>query len=226
MLNGELGGVINSSLVLDTYDEIVGNVTKKIKLPIKNIIRDLVHQYGNEPYYNIIINDLDFTGLELQEYRYDTPLYLLRKKGEDQYFNATLVPKGADYDLSNLNQYDSLSTFITTTESEVINIEGQEYQVAKIEYGQTAGYKEIDLVYPDELSVKAGENIVTVLDKLVKMLGNYEFFYDIDGRFIFQEKNNYINTAWNPIVQNEGDVIHVAPYWQTSPYAYELKDVK
>jgi hypothetical protein len=52
-------------------------------LPIKSIIRDLVHQYGNEPYYNIIINDLDLTGLELQEYRYDTPLYLLRKKGED-----------------------------------------------------------------------------------------------------------------------------------------------
>ena len=226
MLNGELGGVINSSLVLDTYDEVVGSITKKIKLPIKNIIRDLMYQYGNEPYHNIIINDLDLTGLELQEYRYDTPLYLLRKKGEDQYFNATLVPKGTDYDLSSLSQYDSLSTFITTTESEVVNIEGQDYQVAKIEYGQTAGYKEIDLVYPDELSVKAGENVVTVLDKLVKMLGNYEFFYDIDGRFIFQEKNTYINTAWNSTAQNEGDAVYVTPFHQASPYVYEFKDLR
>ena len=86
MLNGELGGIINSSLVLDTYDQIIApNVTKKIKNPIKQIICDMVHQYGGEPFHNIIINDLDIKGMELQEYRYDVPLYLLRQENSDQY---------------------------------------------------------------------------------------------------------------------------------------------
>ena len=47
------------------------------KYPIKQIIRDAVHQYGGEPFHNIIINDLDEMGLDLLEYRYDTPLFLI-----------------------------------------------------------------------------------------------------------------------------------------------------
>jgi hypothetical protein len=42
-----------------------------------------VHTYANEPYHNIIINDLDAYGLELLEYRYDIPMYLYRAIGED-----------------------------------------------------------------------------------------------------------------------------------------------
>ena len=77
MLNGELGGVINSSASLDSYDEIDKNNNKRtIKNPLKQVIRELVYHYGKEPMHNIIINDLDTYGLELLEYRYDVPLYL------------------------------------------------------------------------------------------------------------------------------------------------------
>jgi hypothetical protein len=41
--------------------------------------------------------------------------------------------------------------------------------------------------------LNAGETVVALLDKIVKALGNYEFFYDLDGNFIFQEKKNYLN---------------------------------
>ena len=47
------------------------------KLILKDIIKEAVHTYGKEPYHNIIINDLDDYGLELLEYRGDTPLYML-----------------------------------------------------------------------------------------------------------------------------------------------------
>jgi len=52
----------------------------------------LVHTYGGEPYHNIIINDLDTQGLELLEYRYDTPLYLYRPAEPESpiYTNATI----------------------------------------------------------------------------------------------------------------------------------------
>jgi hypothetical protein len=47
--------------------------------------------------------------------------------------------------------------------------------------------------------VNAGETITSVLDKIKNTLGDFEYFYDIDGRFIFQKKKNGINTSWNNV---------------------------
>jgi hypothetical protein len=71
-------------------------------------------------------------------------------------------------------------------DSTIVTVNGVGYNVAKIDFGETAGYKEIDLVYPTELLANAGETVMSVLDKIKNMLGNYEYFYDLDGRFIFQ----------------------------------------
>lgn len=226
MLNGELGGIINSSLVLDTYDQIIApNVTKKIKNPIKQIICDLVHQYGGEPFHNIIINDLDIKGMELQEYRYDVPLYLLRQENSDQYVQGTFDGSIGSPPINSLRYYDSLSDFAGTISSELTTINQTKYHVAKIEYGQTAGYKEIDLVYPSELAANAGESVVSVLDKIKNMLGDYEYFYDVYGRFIFQKKQTYMNTSWNPSENSEG-AIYVDPYFASAPYSYNFSDSK
>ena len=59
------------------------------------------------------------------------------------------------------------------------------YTVARVEYGETAGYRQIDLIYPGELISNIGETLTSILDKIVDMLGDFEYFYDIDGRFIF-----------------------------------------
>jgi hypothetical protein len=50
----------------------------------------MVHTYGGEPYYNIIINDLDTYGLELLEYRYGTDMFLYRELGKDIYENVSI----------------------------------------------------------------------------------------------------------------------------------------
>jgi len=98
LLNGEIGGTLNSSVDFGQYDIEVGReeesnrpIFKTIKYPIKDIIREMVHTYANEPFYNIIINDLDDAGLELQEYRYNTPMYIWRKQGSYDYFNGSLI---------------------------------------------------------------------------------------------------------------------------------------
>jgi hypothetical protein len=31
----------------------------------------------------------------------------------------------------------------------------------------------------------AGENVVTILDKIKNQLGDFEYFYDVDGKFVF-----------------------------------------
>lgn len=225
MLNGELGGTINSSASLDSYDEIDKNNNKRtIKNPLKQVIRELVYHYGKEPMHNIIINDLDMTGLELLEYRYDIPLYLIRKKGEPVYETATLSNEIEGEDISQLAQYDETTIDGTVIDSTIVTVNGVDYNIAKIDFGETAGYKEIDLVYPTELLANAGETVTSVLDKIKNMLGNYEYFYDLDGRFIFQQKKTYVNSSWNPSARNEGDQVYVESYMAATPYSYKFSD--
>ena len=65
------------------------------------------------------------------------------------------------------------------------------YRVAKIEYGEDIGYRLTDLIYNGDLITSLGESFSSVLDKIKTMLGDFEYFYDIDGRFVFQRKKNF-----------------------------------
>lgn len=56
-----------------------------------------------------------------------------------------------------------------------------------------AGYVMTPFVYPGELTMNAGQSVTNVLDKIKEVLGNFEYYYDINGRFIFQEQKNYLN---------------------------------
>mgnify|MGYP003291362531 CR=1 FL=1 len=71
------------------------------------------------------------------------------------------------------------------------------YTVHKITYGETVGYRLTDITYAGDLISKAGESLTSILDKIKTMLGNFEYFYDVYGRFIFQKKKTYITNDWN-----------------------------
>lgn len=62
-------------------------------------------------------------------------------------------------------------------------------------YGEDIGYVYTDFYYPSELIGNPGDNVCTILDKIKNTLGNFEYFYDIDGNFRFQEKKNFLNTT-------------------------------
>lgn len=61
--------------------------------------------------------------------------------------------------------------------------------------GMDIGYIYTDFVYPGELIGNAGESVCDILDKIKNTLGNYEYYYDYEGNFIFQEIKNYLNTT-------------------------------
>ena len=63
------------------------------------------------------------------------------------------------------------------------------------EYGDDVGFIFTDFTYPSELIENAGSSVVTVLDKIKSTLGNYEYFYDVHGNFVWQEIKNYLNTT-------------------------------
>lgn len=217
LLNGEIGGALESPVDFGAIDEKQPNGDIiKIKLKIKDIIRNAVHVYGNEPYHNIIINDLDTYGLELLEYRYEVPLYLWTDEinsGNYVFKNALIESETLRYRIEgdSTEQLYSLKTLpnevfvslvnpLTGTNSGkvIIDESGNKIKIAKIEYGDTAGYRTTDLVYAGDLISNMGETITSVLDKIKNMLVEFEYFYNIDGQFVFQKKPSYITTMWGP----------------------------
>lgn len=65
--------------------------------------------------------------------------------------------------------------------------------------GEDIGFIYTDFTYPGQLNSVAGDTVCTVLDKIVSVLGNFEYFYDINGNFVFQEINNNLNTSQSTI---------------------------
>ena len=91
------------------------------------------------------------------------------------------------------------------------------------QYGQDIGYRHVDFTYPGELILAAGDTVATLLDKICNILGNFEYFYDLEGRFIFQEKKNYLNTS--------GDLTKLTPenyyyHYSNTKYEYAIKGLQ
>ena len=202
------------------------NYTKE-KNPIDKIIREAVHTYGKEPYHNIIINDLDNYGLEQLTYKGDITLYALKDFSSGEF--TQLVRKGS---ISSLDTIVKDSKFQFEPKNNEINNNVQPtviiyqnskfiklpsppsgnsipshryYTVAQFEYGDDIGYRLTDLVYTGDLVSNVGDSLTSVLDKIKTMLGDFEYFYDLEGRFVFQRKKTYINVSWNTMVDNKDE---------------------
>ena len=91
--------------------------------------------------------------------------------------------------------------------------------IAKIDYGETAGYHAIPLTYNNDLILNAGETVTSLLDKIKNMLGDFEYFYDLQGRFVFQKKNTYIQELFSPV---DGEL--VTPTMYSTQYSYRFED--
>jgi hypothetical protein len=78
------------------------------------------------------------------------------------------------------------------------------YWVAKIETGQTVGFEPDYLIYPhgeddSGLTISPGGTFTEILDKIVTFLGDYEYFYNTEGQFVFQKKQEELNFNWKGV---------------------------
>lgn len=76
----------------------------------------------------------------------------------------------------------------------------QTYIIRELHKADAVGYTTSLLTYPSELSGNIGEAITSALDKIVQVLGNYEYFYNLDGQFVFQAKPAYATNTWEQTV--------------------------
>lgn len=75
---------------------------------------------------------------------------------------------------------------------------------ATYESGDDIGYEIVPFTWPGApLTANAGETITSVLDKL-KTLGDYEYFFDIEGKFIWQAKKTYTYGDNGAAIDNAG----------------------
>ena len=248
LLNGDLGGVITSltadfGKVEEIDDE--GNINI-ISLPLKEIITEVVHTWAREPYENIIIEDLDEVGLELLEYRGEEPMYFLVSDTTNEVSNMMMeseipnhfyyysVDGGITYTTNTKMSLDD-DRFIYDTRTEFYDIQthpthikddqGETYTVIKCSYGETIGFRETDLTYAGELIGNVGNSIVqSCLEPIKNMLGNYEYFYDIEGRFHFQRKRIFIDVSWNNLKEDDSKEIYADSTALTSPVIYSFEN--
>ena len=156
----------------------VGTRTE-VKQTFYDIIQTLVCNYGGEALERIFINDVP---LEIKQ--------LVRYTG-----NNTLYYNSA-------NDYYTLDADYIVPDEDSGQSEGTQKE---FNYNEDVGYVYTPFTYADlgggngELISNIGDNVCTILDKVKTNLGNFEYFYDINGNFVFQEIKNYLNNSYSPI---------------------------
>jgi len=144
--------------------------TKEIQNFFYDIIQTVVCNYGGEGIDKIIINDIP-------------------RKIKQMVFN---LGPGSLF-------YNPLQGEYSIDQSLGIDSSGNWVEFEEFE---ECGYVYTDFTWPgdSELVASPGETVTSILDQIVeKLYGNYEYFYDIDGNFVFQEKKNYLNVSYIPV---------------------------
>ena len=186
LLNGTAGGTLPAAINFESIDTLGpdGDLHTDY-VQINQLIREMVNHFGNEDLNKIIINDIPDRIKQVLKWRNSNPLYLWMNKND---------------------RNDALYTTINSNDI----LDPDEYNKKTILYNYDCGYSYVNFVYPGELVASPGDTVCTMLDKLKQTLGNYEYYYDVFGNFIFQEIKNYVNISeWRNtnVYGEQGDVL-------------------
>ena len=181
LLNGDAGGVIPASVTFSEKEDSNGDIQKPL---ISQIIFQLVNHFGAEDAAKIVIEDIDDKIKQVMKYTGSNPIYYLETTG------GTVTTRRFF-----LDRTEALNAAAATGQNES--------DIVTFEYGDDIGFVLTDFVYPGELTCNPGDTVTSVLDKIIAVLGNFEYFYDVYGNFHFQEIKNYLNTTYTTTVMNK-----------------------
>lgn len=232
LLDGSIGGNIPADHdfgkieVSYGFDADGSEILKREDILIYDIIREAVHVYAKEDYHNIIINDLEDCSVMLLNYKAkNLDLYIYSRKNSEIESTTNMTFSGhsqiADA-FEAQHTVDGGSIFLQEkdTEGNTINVEYQ--LIKKVTYNDTAGYQLTDLTYVGDLVCAAGSTITQMLDKVASMLGEFEYFYDLEGRFVFQRKKIYSNITWTNQMKTADSEIYYDSLANSSSNIYEF----
>lgn len=220
LLNGESAGGLPTSITFNEYDQIIG---KKVTLidPASletNPNNYTVYQWNKgegEVIYKIWNVDTGWTEvtpsaaqsligsrIQVPQRIYDIIQTLVCNYGGEDLSKIMIndIPlqiKQIVRYVGNEALYFNSATGMYTLDQEYV-AGSEEGSWRSFKYNEDIGYIYTDFVYPGSLISGIGENVCSVLDKIKATLGNYEYFYDTQGNFVFQEIKNYLNNSYTP----------------------------
>lgn len=206
MLDGSVGGQLFATHDF-SREELIhrdGSITYE-PLEIPQIVREAIHVYAHEAYENIIINDTEDIAVQLLDYKVsdvDAIIYNVSQDNWKTYVTNIIFSNDLDSNLWHAlaeHQNDLYESF-----HGVEGHDGEGFQVIKyVSYGDTVGYRRTKLVYPgtdNELLINVGGTLTDMLNKITQFMGEFEYFYDVYGRFVFQRKRIYHEIVWNGVL--------------------------
>lgn len=202
-LNGTVGGVLQQCVTFHekAIENPDGTVTKQYPL-IKDIIYEAVNHFGKEHASRIFVDDVPETGLVPITWRGTSPL---------QYYTSSVPGGGISYN------YRVLSTTANNQDGALPNL---------YKKGDLIGSRETPLIWPGELILQAGATVTSLLDQIVQTLGNYEYFYDVEGNFHFQAIKNFRNAEGIVLNWDDNEELRslYLPYYGDTSYLNEFED--
>ena len=210
LLNGECAGGLPSSITFHEYDQYIGYQEMDVLPSEPN--EYTIYKVGSQ-YYRWSVTrgwtEISQNAAAAQRDQietlpqriYDIILTLVCNFGNESISNILIsdvpleIKQLVRYIGTNPLYYNALTKKYTFDPSELVNQESWR----SFGYNEDVGYVYTDFVYPGELISNIGESITSVLDKICNVLGNFEYFYDVDGHFVFREKKNYLNNSYNEV---------------------------
>ena len=212
LLNGECGGGLPTSVTFHEYDQIVGYDDNDgqgydaFPLNPNNYTVYLVNGtcYMWDPTTGWDESSTDMVGeiVPIPQRIFDIIQTLVCNYGNEALSN--IIINDVPLQLKASVRYVGSNTLYFNEKNRVYTLNEEDTKAEQDEwipfnYNEDCGYIYTDFTYPGELVSSIGENICSILEKIKNALGNYEYFYDVDGRFIFQEIKNNLNTSYQPI---------------------------
>lgn len=187
LLNGQCGGVFPTSVILNEIDSIDEDGYGYIKeITIFQTIQQLVNHWGGQQIGKILIDDIDLRLKRVIQWTGSSPIFFY-------HFPEIQSEETKLYYQYSLNKAD----LIQKIKSENGLSEKQiEKRIIQANYGDNIGYILSDFIYQGQLVANAGDTVTSILDKIKNMLGNYEYYYDINGNFRFRQIRNFLNTTY------------------------------
>ena len=173
LLNGEIGGTIPGAIIHSPYEDLATG--EKYQALFFTLIRELVSEIGEIPENKIIIEDIGE--------RIATSAFWKNISSED---NLELV------------SYEDTNTHTIVYEIKQDNKDYSSLNAVSYLESERIGVLNTDFVFPGkELSSNGGDSVASMLDKIAKELGNFEYFFDLDGNFRFRQIRDYLNEGSN-----------------------------
>lgn len=225
LLNGEAGGTLPASVTFHEYDQVIGLINCNGD-PKEDL--DLIPNEFN--IYHDISTGKDYSWTEkygwAEEEGAETVIGTVKPKPNLIYdIIKTLVINYGGETESNVFINDvplEIKQLFRYTGSKTVCVDEttgdyflkedfpERASSGEYSYNEDIGYEYTDFIYPEKTLISGiGESVCSVLDKIKNVLGNFEYFYDVNGHFIFQEKRNYLNNSYNP----EKETMQVKKYY-------------